>query len=162
MQRLFIGHSTNVYENGVDAAGRIENEQRLIIKTKGFAPAGLFGNVIFRRASVTVSHESGFRVKITPILDGEIITNCVTFFSEGSSPRGLRETVVLDIPLGLIEPNGNASGARGSNLQIQVETVPAANDAFYGTVHIDNIQILYAGGHATGLSPDGARNVGSV
>lgn len=162
MQRMFFASGNKIYELGVDPQGKTENNLVMRIDTKGFAPAGLYGDVVFRRASINISHDSGFKVKITPILDGKIIEECVMVFSTGQ-PANRTETIVLDVPLGVRSPSGNMKGARGSNLKLRIETVPLNDSSFFGTVHFDSIQIAYASGHsAAPQGSGGQRSVGEV
>lgn len=158
--KLILIHGNNIYQADAAEDGGVEKNLRLAVKTKGFSPVGLFGDVVFRRVSLTLSHEQGYMVYVTPILDGRPLYGNTSAFSSGRPASGVRETVVLDIPLGVhYRSNGQvlSKGARGSNIQLYIETYPTANKALMGPVHLESVQILYAAGH---VSSHGAAEAG--
>lgn len=162
-EKLFIGVGSKVYTSDAEPNGATENDFALKVRTRAIAPAGLYGEVVFRRASLTVTHTGGFSLRITPILDGKVIDNCVSVFSSSKSPSGRGETVVLDIPLGIREKSGNATGARGSVLQLEIESLPLGSEALAGTLSFDNVQVLHSGGHAGGIrGGEGGRSTGNA
>lgn len=154
MERLFFASGSTLYEYAMEPQGQVEADLFMVVKSKAFAPMGLYGDAVFRRVSVTVTHEAGFALRVIPIVDG--VEQPGAIFSLPSTPGVSVETVVLDV----------AVAKRGTTIQIRVESLPLNGKSWLGTVHVDNGQVLYreghagAGGDAEAGASRGARSVG--
>lgn len=162
-ERLLVGWNNELFHADAAADGGAEcgtehaRPLQMRIKSKAVAPAGPTGECVFRRVYVTISVDGGYSVRVTPVLDGVPLAECAMVFSDPIAlPTGVAKTYILEVPVARIDTaRQTASGARGTSLEVLVETEPIGVEtadgsmyysAMFGTVHVETVSVMYQAG----------------
>lgn len=128
---LYIGESAGarVIEMGTgrtDATSASTTGVLLDLETHEMFPAGASGDVVFRGVAVTVRHDSGFQIGVTPYVDGSALAE-QTFSYPAPSSGEMTETVQAFI------------AARGAGVRVRVRQTAAT-----GMVEIKDVASEHA------------------
>lgn len=142
---LIIGSDGSAYnpEGSVDWNNSAEQGNYVTVVTRSFTPQGLEGDAVFRRAYVTIEHTSGIDLAVTPILDGERLTECAYYFSRPTPPvlEGL-ERYTFMVPLfRMVSGMPGSMGARGTTVQLEI-----ASHSPVGEWHLENVGWMFSPG----------------
>lgn len=140
-----IGSGGTVY-NPVGAVSFVKSAEPgnfCTMITRSISPMGLAGDCVFRRVYLTVEHSSGIDMAVTPVVDGERITENVRYFSRPVPPASHgKERWTFMIPLGISMPNRpGAVGLRGTTIQLHI-----ASHRPHGDWFLENVEIVVAPG----------------
>ena len=103
-------------------AQSVEDTSRIALITKAFAPMTHAGDIVWRRAYLTVHTTSGFSLRIRPLIDGRESGENAKVFNVPSPVAGSQRHT-LTLPFGQSTPGRPGTrGLRGSAMQLVIES----------------------------------------
>lgn len=106
------------YGSGVSQLG---TEYQMDLETWDEIPAGEAGDCYFRGVNVTIEHDNGFSVGITPVVDG-VEQSEQTFTGSGTGITVLQAHIAV----------------RGARVAVHVRTISRA-----GSLDVQNVEVAY-------------------
>ena len=114
----------------------------LLARTNRVAPAGVGGECIFTALYLAISHTEAATLRVTPILDGVALEPTDIALPLVAARTLTAHDVGISIPYTVAAVEAARFAARGTWLQVQVETLAAAPGDF-GDLIIESVEVEY-------------------
>lgn len=121
-----------------------DDGQQVVLRLtpRSIAPAGVRGEVLYRNLYLTLSYGTGFKVVVTPVVDGERLTAEATTIEEGAS---VDTSQVFEIPLAEDQDPGTGAtsrrGVRGTWFTFDLEGEDVLRVG--GDLTVENVELEY-------------------